>query len=188
VIDGSWGKVHHSAVSLIQVNYESFDPHQCCFPPMSAAPAIRRDHAMDRIPGLYFVIARNDRARFVRPDPEDSLHTVGFVDLPALRDNRTDRSEPHGPPAADQHCFAPLLAKRIGEDLAVDLFTDLVLVAPPDVLQELLQSIDAATAGSLLGVLARDLVAVPDLELWPHLLRWLHVTAVSRESDIASHN
>jgi hypothetical protein len=98
------------------------------------------------------------------------LHTVSLVDLAALRRHET---EPRGPPAPEQVRFLPLLARRIDEDLAVDLFTDLVLVAPPPVLQELTGLFDAPTTASLAGTLARDLMTVPDLELWPHLLPWI---------------
>jgi hypothetical protein len=130
---------------------------------------------MASIPGLYFVIARSDRARFVRPDPDNCLHTVGFADLTTLRQNDVDATEPRGPPGLEQTRFVPLLARRIAEDLAVDLFTHLVLVAPPRVLQELTGLTDAPTTASLFGTLARDLMTVPDLELWPHLLSWLEV-------------
>ena len=132
-------------------------------------------HAMASIPGLYFVIARSDRARFVRPDPDNCLHTVGFVDLTILRQNDVDATEPCGPPGSEQTRFLLLLARRLGEDLAADLFTHLVLVAQPCVLQELTGLIDTLTTASLFGTLGRDLMTVPDLELWPHLLSWLEV-------------
>jgi hypothetical protein len=50
-----------------------------------------------------------------------------------------------------------------------------VIVAPPLILAELLAMIDDPTRGSLIGSLARDLMNVPDLELWPHLHEWLRV-------------
>jgi Protein required for attachment to host cells len=139
------------------------------------------------IPGLYFVIARSDRARFVRPDPEDRLHTVGIVEPATLRQNHVAASTAHGPSGLAHIRFAPLLARRISEDFAVDLFTDLVLVAPPDVLQELMGLVDGPTAASLAGSLARDLMTVPDLELWPWLLPWLQLNEAGLAPRVSSH-
>jgi hypothetical protein len=139
------------------------------------------------IPGLYFVIARADRARFVRPDPYNGLHTVGVVDLETLRQNDFGANGACDPPGPAQIRFVPRLAGRIDEDLAVDLFTHLVLVGPPDVLQELMGLIDAPTTASLSGSLARDLMAVPDLELWPHLLSWIQPAPMTHAPPVASH-
>lgn len=132
------------------------------------------------IPGLYFVIAGDDRARFVRPDPKNSLHTIVVVDFTTLRKRDDDASA--GPAfrtgSPDQHGleqirFVRLLAARIKEDFAADLFSHLVVVAPPHVLRDLMAVIDATIGASLFGSLAKDLVTVPDLELGPHLLPWL---------------
>jgi hypothetical protein len=135
---------------------------------------------MVSFPGLYFVIALDDEARFVRPDPENSLHTVGCVDLATLQQNNVDPTDPGGTSRLGHISFTPLLAERICEDLAVDLFTHLVLVAPSPVLQRLISLIDAPTAASLVGTLARDLMAVPDLELWPRLLPWIQPSEMNR--------
>jgi protein required for attachment to host cells len=139
---------------------------------------------MKSIPGLYFIMVWPDRARFVRPDPEDRLHTVGSV----TRETLQNHADPDHQPTSVQTSFLTLLAKRIGEDLSVDLFTHFVLVAPPVTLKELVGLLDAPTTASLLGTLARDLMAVPDLELWPHLLPWIqpgktdHTTPVSTDN------
>jgi protein required for attachment to host cells len=135
-------------------------------------------------PGLYFVLACDDRARFVRPDPDNGLHTVGAVDFATLSKNNID---PLDPIELEAITFARLLAMRINEDFAVDLFTHLVLVAPPRLLNELTAMIDAPTCGSLFGSLAKDLVIVPDLELWPHLLPWIQPTHINRASPVPSH-
>ena len=139
------------------------------------------------IPGLYFVIARGDQARFVRPDPDNGLHTVGVADLETLRQNDPEANGACGSPGLTQIRFAPRLARRISEDLAVDLFTHLVLVAPPPLLQELMGLIDEATTASLFGSLARDLMMVPDLELWPHLLPWLQSAEADCAPPVSSH-
>lgn len=129
------------------------------------------------IPGLFFVIANDDHARFVRPDPDNGLHTIGTIDLSSSRCGDVDRAGGPaggtGPPDPAQVRFADVLTSRIDEDRAVDLFSHLVLVAPAHLLRELTAAIAPTTAASLLGSLARDLVNVPDLELWPWLLPWL---------------
>ncbi len=135
------------------------------------------------IPGLYFVLACDHRARFVRPDPENALHTVGGAMLPTLCGRKAD---PTGLPSRGPTRFASCLARRINADFAVDLFTDLVLVAPPCVLDRLCSQIDDPTRASLLGTLAKDLTVVPDLELWPHLLPWIQPTHVSWTPPIPS--
>jgi hypothetical protein len=119
--------------------------------------------------GIYFVIADADRARFVRPGPDGSLHTVARVDLDTVRERGGEPATPQ-PPAR----FTALLAERLNEDFAVDLFVELVLVAEPDVLGELTGLLDAPTGASLIGSLAKNLMDVPDLELWPHLRSWVH--------------
>ena len=62
------------------------------------------------IPGLYFVIARGDQARFVRPDPDNGLHTVGVADLETLRQNDPDANGACGSPGLTQIRFGPRLA------------------------------------------------------------------------------
>jgi hypothetical protein len=121
------------------------------------------------IAGLYFVIANAERARFVRPGPDNRLHTIQVVD------RTTVRKCGDAPGSADDAAvpFTSLLVERINEDSAVDLFSQLVIVASPPILSELLARIDDPTRESLIGSLARDLMGVPDLELWPHLHEWL---------------
>jgi hypothetical protein len=128
---------------------------------------------MVSVPGLYFVIARDDRARFIRPDPRNGLHTVGIVDLAAVRRHNSETPEPRCLPELGETRFLPLLANRISADFGVDLFTHLVLVALPPVLQELIGLLDASTTASLIGTLAQDLMTLPDHELWPHLKEWI---------------
>ena len=127
-------------------------------------------HMVD-IAGLYFVIADAERARFVRPGPDNRLHTIQVVDRTTIRKSDDEQ----GPPGDAAHPFTNLLVERINDDFAVDLFSQLVIVAPPLILAELLAMIDDPTRGSLIGSLARDLMNVPDLELWPHVHEWLRV-------------
>ena len=139
---------------------------------------------MASIPGLYFVIAGDDRARFVRPDADDRLHTVGCVALADLPEADADAAGVRGPPGPEGNRFVPRLAGRISEDFAADLFTHLVVAAPPPVLQELLSLVDVPATACLLGSLGRDLMSVPDLELWPHLLPWIQIGEMDCTSDV----
>src|SRR5580692_6669212 len=148
---------------------------------------MRRDIAVAGIPGLYFVLACEDRARFVRPDQDNGLHTICAVDFITLGKHDVVPVGPRDPPRWQQIAFVRLLAMRINEDFAVDLFAQLVLVAPRHVLHELMAMIDVPTNGSLLGSLAKDLVPVPDLELWPHLLPWIQPTHISWATPVPSH-
>src|SRR6266700_5735540 len=97
-----------------------------------------REHIMVGIAGLFFVIASRDRARFIRQGGDNGLHTIETVDVMSVRRPRRRRNPRR---------FLPLLAERIAEDFAADLFTDLVLVGTPEVLAELTGSFDATTAG-----------------------------------------
>ncbi len=78
-----------------------------------------------------------------------------------------------GAPEHAQIPWTHLLAARLAEEFAVDLFTCLVLVAPAYVLRDLVATIDAPTSTAVIGTLARDFVYLSDLELWPHLRTWI---------------
>jgi len=121
------------------------------------------------VPGLYFVIANDVRARFVRPDLDNRPHTIRAVDAVTL--GHSGGISPDEMPGG----FAGLLAQSIIDEFAVDLFTHLVLVAPSHVLRDLIAMLDGPAAASLIGSLAADLVTVPDHELRPLLGEWLPV-------------
>lgn len=126
--------------------------------------------------GLYFVIVNNDRARFVRPGPDNRLHTIKTVDRAVLRKRDNDLARvttARGPPVPDHVRFVHLVAERIKEDLAVDLFDHLVLVAPPEVLHDLAAMIDGPASARVIGSVPGDLANTPDPELPPHLETWL---------------
>jgi hypothetical protein len=114
--------------------------------------------------GLYFVLADSDRARFVRQGIDNGLHTIETIDATTVRRPARRRSARN---------FPRFLAARLAEDFAADVFTDLVLVGTQEVLDTLTGLLDAPTRVSLVGSLARNLIDVPDLELFPHLRPWL---------------
>jgi protein required for attachment to host cells len=141
---------------------------------------------------LCIVIADGGHARFVRPASDNALHTFEAVDSTnvhkrdhdlvsdrpgrafesgaAARHAYTPRTDPHDQ-AKDQ--FVQLVAGRVNEDSAADVFNELVVVAPAHVLTELTDALDAPAKAKLLGSLAKDLVKTPDHELWPHLTEWV---------------
>jgi hypothetical protein len=133
----------------------------------------KQGRAMVEIAGLYFVVANANRARFVRPGPDNRLHTIKVVDDAAVGKRDDEAPEEPNPNVLVGLSFARLLARRISDDQAADLFTHLVIVAPPIVLDELTAMLDPPAGASLIGRLARDLTTVPDLELWPYLDEWV---------------
>lgn len=127
---------------------------------------------MVKIPGLYFVIANEHQARFVRPDPGNVPHTIRTVDAHALRQPGVENAAATW--LKEAHVgFADALARVISEEFAVDLFSDLVLVAPAHLLHELTAALEAPARAGVLGSITADLVAVPDNRLRTHLATWL---------------
>jgi protein required for attachment to host cells len=141
---------------------------------------------------LCFVIADGGHARFVRPAPDNALHTVEAVDSATLHkhdhdlvSDRPGRSFESGAPA--RHAYTPrtdpherakdqfthAVARMVNANSAADQFNELVVVAPAHVLSELTDALDPAAKAKLLGTLAKDLVKTPDHELWPHLKEWV---------------
>jgi protein required for attachment to host cells len=141
---------------------------------------------------LRIVIADGEHARFVQPDADNVLRTVGSLDsAPAhlrSRDLGADRpgrvvesgaSAHHAVgPQHDLHAmakerFAKLVGEQLNEAAGRDEFDELVLVAPPRALRELREALDAATQAKLVGMLEKDLVKTPDHELWAHVKEWV---------------
>ena len=141
---------------------------------------------------LCFVIADGGHARFLRPAADNALHTFDTIDSSTVhrRDHdlvsdRAGRAFESGSPT--RHAFTPRhdphdmakerfthsVARRINETSAADVFNELVIVAPANLLKELIDDLDAPTRPKLLGSLAKDLVKTPDHELWPHLKEWV---------------
>ncbi len=128
---------------------------------------------MVEMAGLYFVIAGDNRARFIRTGPDELPHTIQTVDVTnVIKPGHAPAGAPHSDESA-QVRFTRLLAARISDDVAADVFTALVLIAPRPMLRELKDRIDGPTRASLIGTSARDLVPVPDEKLPLFLKKWI---------------
>jgi protein required for attachment to host cells len=146
---------------------------------------------MPRQHRLCFVIADGGHARFVQPAENNALRTIEAMDsIDAHKHDRDLVSDRPGrtfeSASATRHAYAPrhdphdtakdrftsLVAAKINEDSAAELFNEIVLVAPARVLAELTHGLDASVKAKIRGSLANDLVKTPDDELWPHLKEW----------------
>ncbi len=141
---------------------------------------------------LRIVIADGEHVRFVQPDVDNVLRTIGSLDSASAhlrsRDIGTDRPgrsfESSGGahhavgPRHDLHelekqRFVHLIGEQISAASERGEFDELLLVAPPRALSELREALNAATQVKLVGTLEKDLVKTPDHELWPHLREWI---------------
>ena len=141
---------------------------------------------------LRIVIADGEHARFVQPDADNTLRTVGSFDLASAhlrsRDIGSDRpgrafesgasarhavGARHDLHTMEKEKFVRLVGEQINAASARDEFDELLLVAPPRALHELREALDPATPAKLVGALEKDLVKTPDHELWPHVREWV---------------
>lgn len=141
---------------------------------------------------LLIVVADGEHARFVRPGPGNALYSDATFNSVLAHKRSADMGSDH--PGASfhtgssaHHAQAPRhdphtmgkekFAHRIGSELnaaAARLeFDELVIVAPPHVLTAIRDRLDAATRATVTGTLKKDLVKVPDDELWPHVAHWV---------------
>ncbi len=147
---------------------------------------------MSRPLTLRIVIADGEHARFVQPDADNTLRTVGSLDSASAhlrsRDIGTDRpgrafesgavarhavGQRHDLHAMEKERFLRLVGKQINDASAHCEFDELLLVAPPRALRELREGLDMATQAKLVSTLEKDLVKTPDHELWPLVREWV---------------
>ena len=141
---------------------------------------------------LWIAVADGEHARFVQPDANNTLRTVGALnsasahlrarDLGADRPGRAFESGAsahhavgprHDPHLLEKERFIRLVGEQISAASGRGEFDELLLVAPPRALNELREALDGATQAKLIGTLEKDLVKTPDHELWPHLRDWV---------------
>lgn len=141
---------------------------------------------------LRIAIADGEHARFVEPDSDNVLRTIGSIDSASAHLRSSDlgsagpgrtfesgASARHGVgEREDLHSLAKeSFVRMIGQELNAASrrgeFDELLLAAPPRALRELREALDDATEKKLVGTLEKDLVKTPDHELWPHVREWV---------------
>jgi protein required for attachment to host cells len=141
---------------------------------------------------LLIVIADGEHVRFLRSAADNALHSDSAFDSISahLRSSDLGSDHPgasfhtgstghhalaprHDPHAMEQEKFGDEIARQLNTAAAGDAFQHLVVVAPSHVLSAIRGALNAATEARVIGTLAKDLVKVPDSELWPHLKEWV---------------
>ncbi len=113
------------------------------------------------------VLADGEHARFVRPEEEDNtLHSFSRVD--PVKGQTGEASEPH---TASRELFADWIAKQL--NWGVKSYDELYLAAPARTLNEIRLHLAKPAQAKLKEVLNKDLIKVPDHELWPHIKHWV---------------
>ncbi len=141
---------------------------------------------------MLIVVADGEHARFVRAAADGALHTVSAIDSTAARKQssglgsdrpgatfHSDASVHHSlSPRSDPHMlaeerFAQMLAREIGIAMDHDPAGELVLAAPPRILNAIRERLADGIAARIVGMLGKDLTKVPDQALRSHLRHWL---------------
>lgn len=142
---------------------------------------------MPRRQTLLIVIADGEHARFVRRASATGFVTDRQFNSASAHKRSSDlRSdgpgasfhtgstahhalEPrHDPHEQEKHAFDVMLAGELNA-MRADAFDCLILVAPSHTLNSIRERLAPEVAVRLVGTVAKDLVKVPDAELWPHL-------------------
>jgi protein required for attachment to host cells len=147
---------------------------------------------MARQRNLLIVIADGEHARFVRPAVDNALHSEVILDSATahLRSSDLKSDHPgasyhtgssahhaiaphHDPHDLEKEKFAHHVAEELNAASARESFDELLLVAPPHVLNALRRALNSTTTAQVVGTLGKDLVKTPDDELWPHVQAWV---------------
>jgi protein required for attachment to host cells len=142
---------------------------------------------------LLIVVADGEHARFVRPAGDNAVHSDAAFDSVWAHKRSVELGSDHpgasihtGSPA--HHAIAPRhdphaltkqrFAKLVGDQLNAaadrDEFEHLVIVAPAHTLSAIRKELGSTATARIVGTRSKDLVNVPDDELWPHVARWVH--------------
>jgi protein required for attachment to host cells len=147
---------------------------------------------MTRSSILWIAVVDGEHARFVQPDANNALRSVQAMDSAAahlssheLGADRPGRSfesagsahhavgEKHDLHAMEKQKFVRMIAEQLNAAAERGAFDELLLVAPPHALHDLLGGLGDAAQAKLVGTLDKDLVKTPDHELWPHVREWV---------------
>ena len=141
---------------------------------------------------LLIVLADGEHARFVRAAKDHALHSIRTLDSDAAHlrssDLRSDHpgasmhtgstahhaiAPRHDPHEQEKTLFGHVVGRELNELAQGDEFDSLLIVAPAHALEAISNALDTTAQGKVVGALAKDLVKVPDDELWPHLKEWV---------------
>jgi len=141
---------------------------------------------------LLFVLADGEHARFVRAAADNALYTQQDLDSPSAHKRSADlvsdrpgatfhsdsthhsaKLPRHNPHDLEMAAFAKDIAARLNEAATRGVYEELVLVAPAHTLNEIEAALDADATQRLIGTLQKDLLKIPDHELWPHVHEWV---------------
>jgi protein required for attachment to host cells len=141
---------------------------------------------------ICFLIADGEHARLVTSDANHVLRTsLSFDSATAHKAShdlgsdspgrsfesggptRHAMATKHDPHQLEKMKFARFVAAEAGKAASEGQFDHLVLAAPAHVLREIEAALDTRTEAMVAGKLLKDLVKVPDHELWPHLHEWV---------------
>ena len=142
---------------------------------------------------LLIVVADGEHARFVRPGPDNALHSEAALDSVAahkrseeLGSDRPGASYHTGSPAhhaetprhdlhaMEKQSFARLIGEQLNAAGERGEFDELVLVALPHTEAAIRAELNSATNARIAGTVHKDLVKTPDEKLQPHLRKWVH--------------
>ncbi len=142
---------------------------------------------MHRYKNLLIVIADAEHARLVRPTPANVLHTERHFDSTTAHKQSSDlRSDHpgasyhsestahhalaprHDPHELEKEKFTRFLARELNA-MPPESFDGLVIAAPAHCLRVLRDALNAPVAAKLAAALTKDLIKIPDDELWLHL-------------------
>jgi protein required for attachment to host cells len=136
---------------------------------------------MSRHRHLLFVIADGEHVRYARANKNGAFHSEGSLDSAAAHKRSSDlvsdrpgaqvpRSDPQ---ELEKEKFAHLIGERLNAASAAKEFAELVLVAPPHVLNAIRHKLNTTTDAQVIGTLLKDLVKIPDEALNAHLAEWV---------------
>lgn len=147
---------------------------------------------MPRHRNLLIVIADGAHVRLVRSNSDVTLRTEEAVDAVAAHKRssdlvsdrpgasvHSDSSARHAfTPRHDRHRleeerFADAVAELLNQAARAGGFEELLIAAPPRILNEIRKRLDREAETRIIGTLGKDLVKVPDHELWRHFAEWV---------------
>ncbi len=155
---------------------------------------------MSKNPRILIVIADGEHARLVRPRPDNVLRTERHFDSATAHKQSSDLGSDH--PGASFHSdasahhglaprhdlhglekekFSRLVAQQLNEISGDSAFDALVIVAPADSGHLIRDGLDTETRAKIVGTLNKDLMKVPDDELWSHLQEWVPPAQPARQ-------